>query len=64
MTLHFFEDRVAQAFIATCRELGIPNVHEKTEEAPRHHVTAQCVDEKQKKALTEEWGKRSIIRQN
>lgn len=62
MTLYFFEAHMAAAFIATCQQMGIHGTQRKTEDAPRHHVTAHCADEKQKNALTEAWAARSMER--
>lgn len=62
LVLHFFESSMRDAFIATCREMGIHGTLRTTADAPRHHVTAECSDEKTKKKLTEAWSAKSCER--
>lgn len=62
MVLHFFEERMAMWFAWTCDDMRVPQSVQKTEDAPRWHVKADCQDEKVKRALVEEWSRRSIER--
>jgi hypothetical protein len=62
MSLHFFEESQALAFVATCRDMKITGTQHRAENAPRFHVCAHCKDEKTRKLLIEEWSRRSIER--
>lgn len=63
MQLWFDDMKMRDRFIALCKERGISGVAKTTTGTFRYQVTAN-VEGKEKEALTAEWSRRTIIRQN